>query len=313
MYYSRDQILEARDMSLLDYLQHNGYELIKSSNNEYRLKEHDSLVISNNKWNWFSRGMGGNTIDFLTKYEGKSFKEAVGVLLGENSIKGKTEGVSIKPYVKKNKKEPSEIKLPEKNENYRRLFAYLIKTRCIDKNIVTDLVKEKLIYETKGTHNVVFLGKDRDGNVKHAAMRGTLTNKSFKGDCEGSDKSYCFNLKGKNDTLYVFESAIDLLSHATLAKMRKKNYKTDHRISAGCVSGLSVVQYLKDNPGIRNITLCLDNDKAGIEATERIKNELMELGRYNIYDNFPPSGKDWNEYLKKIFYRVKRRDEKAII
>lgn len=32
-----------------------GYRLIKSGAREYRLEEHDSLVVSNNRWHWFSR------------------------------------------------------------------------------------------------------------------------------------------------------------------------------------------------------------------------------------------------------------------
>ncbi len=83
--YSKYQIAKAQSISLLDYIESRGYELIYS-HNEVRLKEHDSLVISNNKWKWFSRNMGGGTLDFLIEYEGKGFKEAMQVLLGEKGI-----------------------------------------------------------------------------------------------------------------------------------------------------------------------------------------------------------------------------------
>ena len=317
MFYSKDQIEKARDSNLLLYLHQNGYKLLKSGRDEYRLEEHDSLVISNNKWNWFSRSIGGNTLDFLVKYEGKDFMEAVGILTGDKIPEGReARNAAVKPYCS-GKSEARFVvpvlELPEKNNNYRRLFAYLIKTRCLDKDIITALVKECLIYESKDTHNVVFLGKDKEGNIKHAAMRGTLSNKSYKNDCSGSDKRYCFNMKGKSDTLFVFEAAIDLLSHATITKIEKGDYREDHRMIVGGISALSLYRYLEDNPGIKNISLCLDNDKAGRAAAQRIAEDLADTGKYNISEEFPPSGKDWNEYLRKHFFRVKNNVEKDII
>lgn len=47
--YTKYQIAKAQNISLLDYIESRGYDLIYS-HNEVRLKEHDSLVISNNKW-----------------------------------------------------------------------------------------------------------------------------------------------------------------------------------------------------------------------------------------------------------------------
>ena len=74
---------------------------------------------------------------------------------------------------------------------------------CIDKKIYQD------------THgNVVFVGTDENNEPKFACMRGTNTNKPFKGDCFGSDKRYAFSMEGSNrEKLYVFEAPIDLLSH----------------------------------------------------------------------------------------------------
>lgn len=315
MSYSKDQIEKARNANLLSYLLQNGYRLMRSGRNEYRLEEHDSLVISNNKWNWFSQDIGGNTLDFLVKYEGKDFMEAVGILIRDKMSESReADSGYIRPYNRvKNEAPPNGIELQEKNKNYRRLFAYLIKTRCIDKDIVTSLVKEGLIYESKDTHNVVFLGKDKEGNIRHAAMRGTLSDKAYKHDCIGSDKRYCFNIKGRSDTLFVFEGAIDLLSHATITKMKKNDYREDHRVIAGGISALSLYQYLEDNPGIKNIILCLDNDKVGRAASKKITEALVSKGKYNVSEQFPPLGKDWNEFLKKLSDRIKNDAEKDII
>ena len=43
--------------------------------------------------------------------------------------------------------------------------------------------------------------------------------------------------------------------------------------------------------------LCLDNDKWGNKAAERMKKKYAERG-YEVRNFTPPRGKDWNEYLQ---------------
>jgi len=46
----------------------------KDSNDEYYLAEHDCLKISNGKYYWFSRSIGGySALDFLVKVRGMGF------------------------------------------------------------------------------------------------------------------------------------------------------------------------------------------------------------------------------------------------
>ena len=62
--------------------------------------------------------------------------------------------------------------------------------------------------------------------------------------------------------------------------------------------------FLKEHPQISSIRFCLDNDKAGREATEKLMEKYYELG-YEVADSPPPKGcKDYNEWL------VKARKEK---
>jgi len=59
---TKEQIAQAKSIDLLSYLQANEPgNLKKSGSNEYRLADHDSLKISNGRWHWFSRGIGGKT------------------------------------------------------------------------------------------------------------------------------------------------------------------------------------------------------------------------------------------------------------
>ena len=85
-YVTPEQITQAKELDLLTYLQRfDPQELVHVSGNTYCTREHDSLKISNGKWNWFSRGIGGKTaLDYLIKVQGFSFTQAVEALVGQN-------------------------------------------------------------------------------------------------------------------------------------------------------------------------------------------------------------------------------------
>lgn len=59
---TKEQIEQAKEIDLLTYLrmfEPNNLKHIGSDS--YCTVEHDSLKISNHKWHWFSRGIGGRT------------------------------------------------------------------------------------------------------------------------------------------------------------------------------------------------------------------------------------------------------------
>lgn len=66
-YLSKDQIAAAREMDLLTYLRRfDPEELVHIGGNTYTTRTHDSLKISNGKWCWWSRNIGGtNALDYL--------------------------------------------------------------------------------------------------------------------------------------------------------------------------------------------------------------------------------------------------------
>ena len=76
-FYDQDVIEKAREVDLFSYLQAcEPQELVHVSGNVYCTREHDSLRISNGKWCWFSRGIGGySALDYLIKVKGCSFLE----------------------------------------------------------------------------------------------------------------------------------------------------------------------------------------------------------------------------------------------
>ena len=56
-------------------------------------------------------------------------------------------------------------------------------------------------------------------------------------------------------------------------------------------------QYLKDNPGVERIVLCLDNDRPGRAASAAIQKCLPQ---YEVIDNPPRRGKDYNDQLRLL-------------
>ena len=91
------------------------------------------------------------------------------------------------------------------------------------------------------------------------------------------------------DRVAVFEAPIDLMSWFTL-------YGPCNAIALCGLHDAPLGTYLDENPRIGRIVLCLDADGPGREAAGRLGEKYRGLG-YGTEERFPPSGKDWNEYL----------------
>ena len=292
--YSEEQIRQAKTVDLLSYLQRaSPSELVRVSSNIWCLKDHDSLRISNGKWYWFSRGFGGTSaVNYLVNVRGLSFMEAVGAVL-ENGA-----------YQLSEKKEPSghRLLLPPKSKTADRVTEYL-QRRAIDPEIIQYYLERNTLYESKDGQNAVFVGYDESGKPRYAAIRSMVGD--YKGDASGSDKRYSFRMKGGvgNPHLHIFESAIDLLSYATLEKQHGFDWTKDSLLS---LAGVYVVKregvvpkalehFLETYPNVKNIHLHLDNDEVGRGAAQGIMKGLRE--RYQVWNQPPPKGKDVNEFL----------------
>ena len=59
----------------------------------------------------------------------------------------------------------------------------------------------------------------------------------------------------------------------------------------------ALLQLLVENPQVKKIGLCLDNDKAGLKARERLTGILAEKGYGEVFSLLPRQ-KDWNEDLQ---------------
>jgi len=302
-YVTPEQIERAKRMDLLTYLQYyEPQELVRFSGNVYTTRTHDSLKISNGKWCWWSRNIGGRSaLDYLIKVRGMTLPEAVLQIDGQAAVMP-----PVSPKVQKPVK-PKKLLLPEKNENNDHVITYLM-GRGIHREIINYCIRTKQLYESRDYHNAVFIGFDRHGVPKYATLRGTF-GKRFMGEVNGSDKHFSFSIPARNECrkLHLFESAIDLLSHGTLELLSGKDWRQENCLSlAGIYMPKKIIeestppaalmQYLKDFPQIKEIALHLDNDTAGRLAAKTIKTLLSSS--LTISDEPPKRGKDVNDYLK---------------
>jgi len=300
----KEDIQRAREMDLLTYLTY--YEpgnLKHVSGNVFSTVEHDSLIINNGKWCWFSRQIGGKSaLDYLIKVKGMPFRDAVERIIGNI-----TEPL---PVVKQTEIPPKEFVMPKLSSDTTRVSTYLA-SRGIDPEITKWCIDHKLIFETAKYGNVVFVGYDKQGNPKHGSMRSTTT--PYKGDVKGSDKRFAFRLMRAEHPrkVHVFEAVPDLLSYATCVKLRGGNWRKETYLSLAGIGGSSLPkaleQFLKDYPDISHIYLHLDNDEPGRNAAKTIKGLLN--GKYVVKDQPPPSGKDYNEYLQSNRDQIKPKKE----
>ncbi len=97
---------------------------------------------------------------------------------------------------------------------------------------------------------------------------------------------------GRSDRLYLFEAPIDMLSYISL----HSDDWQKHSYAASCgVSEHVMWQMMKDNPSIRTVYLCRDNDIKGQEANQRTQEALFVKGIKS--EILIPHRKDWNEDL----------------
>lgn len=252
IHFTKEQREQARRTDLANFLISQG-EKVRKSGSEYEwLDGSQKVTIRGHLWYHQYEQKGGDAVGFVRRFYNKDYAEAVEMLL--NGIGGQI--ITSPPIEKEHKL----FELPPRNDRMSRVFSYLLLTRGIDKDVLFEFVRNKMIYESADYHNVVFVGYDSSGKPRHAHKRGTVTSNSYKGNVAGSQPEFSFHWHGKSDKIFLFEAPIDMLSFVS---MHKENWK-NHSYAASCsVSNRVLFQCLKDNPNIKNVFLCFDNDEAG--------------------------------------------------
>lgn len=297
VHYTPEEKRRANNVDLEQLLLQHGETLIPAGR-EKRLASNHSITIRKNCWYDHAEETGGLAIDFVKMYYQMTFSEAMAFLLSAEGM------YHIESLSEPAERERKKLVLPEANRDMKRLYAYLVKKRCIEPEVVNFFVKEKLLYESREENkttgkvyqNAIFVGRDADGIARHAHKKGLYSDgTSYRGNLAGSEPEYSFQYRGQSNKVYVFEAPIDLMSYITL---HPDNWQQHSYIALMGVSGKALMQFLKDREETETIVFCLDNDEAGNQAIVRLTAEVQRLGKSLLFQIEQSIAKDWNEDLQ---------------
>jgi len=287
----------ANSVDLADFLRMRG-EKLECIGREYKLiyfdssGKHDSITIRGSTWYDHKNQVGGGAIKFMSTFYGMDFQTAMQELLGNSRT-----DLSCAIKAKIIAEEKKEFKLPTENSDMHRVYAYLIKQRFIDSDIISHFAHRHILFEDKEHHNAVFVGTDENGVPRQAHLRSTNSyGNTFRITCEGSDTKYSFSHFGNSEKLFVFEAPVDMLSYLTL---HKENWQQHSYIAMNGVYENAVLTAIKTHSNLYEIVLCTDNDEGGIDAVDRLT-DIMHVNGYDNISRKKSQFKDWNEDLKAI-------------
>lgn len=271
--FSKEDVTKATKVDMFEFLRSHGKGEFKGGGRypKYVINGHDSIVIDRRKNYFYHNGAhhGDNIIKFLQEYEGYTFPQAVGYLLGEDFEQHQEYDEELD--------EPGEFEYPYRHDkSMDQVKDYLINERGLDHEIIDYLIDNNYLRQDAKYKNAIFVWRElglSDGEVVGAMAQGTVIDHERFGKrgtakfiAKNSKKNYGFNVTlGKPETYYFFESAIDLLS-----------YWSTHKSLDNCrlmsLEGLkknSIVTYIQetylhfDSLPKNGIYYGLDNDAAG--------------------------------------------------
>ena len=284
-----------KKISITEYARQMGFTPVKIGS-YYTLKEHDSVRIDPRKNIFFRNSTGdrGTVIDFVMAFKGVSCGEAIKLLCDEIELPKVYKEQNSVPQKKK------ELILPAKARNMKNVFAYLVKTRCINQKIVQEMVDRDMLYQDE-RNNCVFVSRNENGKSVFATVRGTNTDKKWVGDVSGCDYSHSFFIDNCSRNLIVTESVIDAMSMMDIKEQKGENHQEYNYLS---VSGLGksreALGYHLGKTLYDIVFLAFDNDDKGREIAKEMKKHIESINQdISVSMLIPEAAKDWNEELQK--------------
>lgn len=272
--------------TILDYLKDD--QIIRKTPAGYLCKApwredtHPSLTVTSNGKGWKDHATGehGNLIDLVCKDLGTTDLSRVCAAF-EDLQPSSSSFDTPKDLDKAKEKESSFASFSTHPLQSRGLFAYLHE-RGINIEIAKQLLSEAHYSFTNQSDSYLYAlayPNDKGGYE--------LRSSRFKGSA--SPKGITTHLIDENAPYVVFEGFMDMLSFATLDGGVKRNYLTLNSV----IFADQAIEVLK---GVSSkIFLCLDNDPAGEETTNKILTAIP--GSSDIRSRIRPY-KDVNDYLR---------------
>ena len=147
IHFTKEQREQARCTDLAQFLISHG-EKIRKSGSEYEWFDGSQKVtIRGHLWYHQYEQKDGDAVDFVRRFYNKDYAEAVEILL--DNCGGQ---IITSPPIEK---EHNPFELPPRNDRMSRVFSYLLLTRGIDKDVLFEFVRRKMIYESANYHNAV--------------------------------------------------------------------------------------------------------------------------------------------------------------
>lgn len=290
-YYTNEECKQAKNVSLFDYICDQKMNEHSLRYKELRRCDNHSVTIcrKGNFYHDFATGEGGDNIKYLQEFYGMTFQEAVGELLDFAGIRGIEVITTYQSREEADEEEEveKEVIIPERlNNKFSILYGYLNKARKIDIDVINDVVKEGLLYQSKNFNNMIFINKPQN----YLEIKGTNLNKNFKRTQKTRKTNYWWMgpMKGLKKTVYICESALDALSlynlHKRMGIVSGKVY-----CSIGGVANHGAIKRICREFEKCEIVMAVDTDKAG----DIVCKKFSHLRRIK------PVYKDWNEDLQK--------------
>ncbi len=241
-------------------------------------------------------------IDFVMELDGCDQATAINTLKSLiDTYDLETAEVIEKSHKPKREIQNTELILPERADTSKNVYAYLTKTRCINKNIVDHFIYNGNLYQDEH-NNCVFVRYNRQGKPTFCSKHGTNTYRDFKWEDPNSDYIHCFFIDNGADTLIVNEAIIDTMSIMSIIEDCGRQINDFSYVNlSGAPKWEAVNNILAENPLIKNVVLACDNDNGGFTAMDNIRKSISEhFPNVKTTDFLPKTENDWNEQLQFI-------------
>lgn len=291
---------QAKKIPLLEILTRLGFQPVKTFKggeelaflSPFREEKEPSLFVNirKNVWNDFG-DIGGNALDFVIRYQKTDVKGGLEFL---DQMFGS--GFSAIPVTVKTPR-PTPLPKPEIflldsvmpfGTSAKSLVTYITEERRIHPDVAAKYLKE-VRYTNRENGKTYFA-------VGFENMSGgyEIRNPFFKSSLGAKDMSFVRG-NGAGDELYIFEGFMDFLSKLTLESV--DTFSADALILNSVSYAQKAIKYIHDKK-YNIITGYLDNDKAGEEFSQSIKQEFNEmfLDKRIEYINY----KDLNDLIKHL-------------
>ena len=331
----KERVEIARSRDILSVADELGMELVRTGQ-DFRWKEHDSLVITpkKNVWKWFSRDQGGDVIALVETMKEINFNQAIDYL---NDGDFKVYDASQKLETQ----EPFSYYLQRYEQPFDEARTYLKAERGLTDETIDFFLDKGVLAQANAKLGdsiepvIVFKTLSSSGEVVGGNLQGIRENWD-KWPKRGYAKNIIRNSEEMNGlhidigqpTRLVFtESPIDLMSYYQLHKDTLDNVRL---VSMGGLKEVSISRHLvqleaelqgrsfeiNDSTGeaLENlarmtdyfqggkhaemITLAVDQDEHGLEFIQKLQEKGITV-KPDLPDLQPGKDKtDWNDYLK---------------